>query len=139
MPNSVSVKFPLTPAERSRLYRQRVRPPRCRLKIRVSDATIKGLVQRGYLGPDESDDHQAIRQALSLFVWDALPGAPRQTASKAAKRLGIGKVPKKVHEHLQRRHDYIGVPQPLRCAVSYGLHGPRRRILTAWARSLNIP
>jgi hypothetical protein len=70
---------------------QAISVPMLSLKIRVSDEKINRLVKRGYLGPNEVDDAQAIRQALSLFVWDALLGAPRQTASKAAKRLGGGK------------------------------------------------
>jgi hypothetical protein len=94
-PNSASNplhnKLPLSPAERLRLYHKRFPVPRLSLKIRVSDEKINRLVKRGYLGPNEVDDAQAIRQALSLFLWDALLGAPRQTASKAAKRIGGGK------------------------------------------------
>ena len=55
------------------------------LEIMVSDENINGLVKRGYLDLDEIDDAQAIREALSLFLWDALLGAPRQIASEAAK------------------------------------------------------
>jgi len=92
MPNSASrnsgTRLPLWRAERLRLYRRRFHGPRRRLKIRVSDKNVNNLAKRGYLGPDELDDEQAIRQALSLFLWDALLGAPRQTASNAAKRLG---------------------------------------------------
>ena len=86
MRNSVSAKFPLCPAERSRLYHQRFRPPRHPLKIRVSDENINSLVQRGYLGPNELDDGQAIRQALSLFLWDSLLGAGRQITRQSAKK-----------------------------------------------------
>ena len=87
MRNSVSAEFPLSPAERSRLYRQRFRPPRHRLRIRVSDENINDLVKRGYLGPDEFDDDQAISQALSLFLWDSLLGAQRQIAGPRDKRV----------------------------------------------------
>jgi hypothetical protein len=55
------------------------------------DENINNLTKRGYLGRDELDDPQAISQAVSLFIWDALYGAPRQIASKGAKRLGSGK------------------------------------------------
>ena len=75
---------PLSPAERARLYRRRFRGPRHSREIRVSDENINRLVKRGYLALDEIDDAQAIREALSLFLWDALLGAPRQIASKVA-------------------------------------------------------
>ena len=88
MPNSVSGKFPLSSAERSRLYRQRFSASSESLNIRVTDERINGLAKRGYLGPDEVDDRQAISQALSLFLWGVLFGAPRQIARKGAKRLG---------------------------------------------------
>jgi hypothetical protein len=78
-------------AERLRLYRRRFHGSSERLKIRVSDENINNLAKRGYLGPDELDHEEAIRQALSLFLWDALFGAPRQIARKGAKRLGSGK------------------------------------------------
>jgi hypothetical protein len=84
MPNSASVNsditFPLSPAERSRLYRRRFPVPRLSRKVWISDEKINGLVKRGYLAPDELDDTQAIKEALSLFLWDALLGVPRQTA-----------------------------------------------------------
>ena len=85
MRNSVSAKHPLSPAERSRLYRQRIRPPKRRFKIRVTKANIAGLVKRGYLGSNEFEDDRAIRQALGLFLWDSLLGAQRQIASGAQK------------------------------------------------------
>jgi hypothetical protein len=92
MPNSASsnsgTRLPLWRAERLRLYRRRFHGPRRRLKIRVSDKNINNLAKRGYLGPDELDDERAISQALRLFLWDALLGDRRQTATKTAKRLG---------------------------------------------------
>ena len=95
MPNSASsnsgTRLPLWRAERFRLYRRQFPGPSERLKIRVRDENINNLAKRGYLGPDELDDRQAISQAVSLFIWDALYGAPRQIASKGAKRLGSGK------------------------------------------------
>jgi hypothetical protein len=106
MPNSASsnsrTAFPLSPAERSRLYcrRFRVRGGRAtirasRVKIRVSDDNLNGLVKRGYLGSNELDDVQATKEALSLFLWDKLQKSPkrapdarrlRRIASKRAKR-----------------------------------------------------
>jgi hypothetical protein len=92
MPNSASrnsgTAFPLSPAERSRLYHQRFPVPRKSRKIKISDEKIYKLVKRGYLGPNELDDAQAVREALSLFLCDALLGVPRHIASKGAKRLG---------------------------------------------------
>jgi hypothetical protein len=91
MPNSASgnsgTRLRLWRAERLRLYRRRFHGPSERLKIRVSDENINNLAKRGYLGPDELDHEEAIRQALSLFLWDALFGAPRQIARKGAKRF----------------------------------------------------
>jgi len=95
MPNSASsnsgTRLPLWRAERLRLYRRQFPGPSERLKIRVRDENINNLARRGYLGPDELDDPQAISQAVSLFIWDVLYGAPGQIASKRAKRLGSGK------------------------------------------------
>jgi hypothetical protein len=92
MPNSASgnsdVSLPLSRAERLRHYRRRFPGPGRRLKVRLSDKRINGLVKRGYLGPNELDNERAISQALRLFLWDALIGDRRQTATKAAKRLG---------------------------------------------------
>jgi hypothetical protein len=106
MSNSASgnsgITLPLSPAERSRLYRRRfrVRGGRVtlrgsRVKIRVSDDNLNGLVKRGYLGSNELDDVQATKEALSLFLWDRLQKSPkrapdarrsRRIASKRAKR-----------------------------------------------------
>src|ERR1700749_1412669 len=98
MPNCTSrnsgTRLPLWRAERLRLYRRRFPGPSERLKIRVRGENISNLAKRGYLGPDELDDPQAISQAVRLFIWDALYGAPRQIASKGAKRLGSGKSPR---------------------------------------------
>jgi hypothetical protein len=62
--------------------------PRKSRKVWISDEKINRLVKRGYLAPNELDDTQAIKEALSLFVWDALSGVPRQIVSKGSKRLG---------------------------------------------------
>jgi hypothetical protein len=98
MPNCTSrnsgTRLPLWRAERLRLYRRQFSGPSERLKIRVRDENINCLARRGYLGPDELDDPQAISQAVRLFIWDALYGAPLQIASKGAKRSGSGKSPR---------------------------------------------
>jgi hypothetical protein len=76
MPNSVSgnsnTTVRLSPSERSRLYRRRFPAPRLSRKVWISDEKINRLVKRGYLAPNELDDTRAIKEALSLFVWDAL-------------------------------------------------------------------
>jgi len=58
--------------ERARRYRQALRGPRRRLKIRINDERIRALVKRAYLGPNERDDPKAIRQAITLFLRDSL-------------------------------------------------------------------
>jgi hypothetical protein len=78
----------LSPSERSRLYRRRFPVPRLSRQVWISDEKINALVKRGYLAPNELDDAQAIKEALSLFVWDALSGVPCQIVSKGSKRLG---------------------------------------------------
>ena len=83
MPNSASgnsdVSLPLSRAERLRHYRRRFPGPGRRLKVRLN-----GLVKRGYLGPNELDNERAIRQALSLFLWDALIGPRHQIEGRAS-------------------------------------------------------
>jgi hypothetical protein len=92
MSNSASgnsdVSLPLSRAERLRDYRRRFPGPGRRFYLRVTRKRVNALVKRGYLGSNELDNERAILQALSLFLWDALLGDRRQTASKAAKRLG---------------------------------------------------
>jgi hypothetical protein len=53
-------------------YRRRFPVPRLSRKVWISDEKINRLVKRGYLAPNELDDTGAIKEALSLFVWDAL-------------------------------------------------------------------
>jgi hypothetical protein len=101
MPNSASdnsrTAFPLSPAERSRLYRRRFRVRRgratirgSRVKIRVSDDNLNGLVKRGYLGPNELDDVQATKEALSLFLWDKLQKSPKRAPdARRLRRIAI--------------------------------------------------
>lgn len=92
MPNSASrnsgTRFPLWRAERLRQYHRRFPGPGRRLKVRITRRRVNALLKRGYLGPNELYNERAISQALRLFLWDALTGDRRQTATKAAKRLG---------------------------------------------------
>jgi hypothetical protein len=92
MPNSKSdssdVSLPRSRAERLRDYRRRFPGPGRRFYLGVSRKRVNALMKRGYLGTNERDDERAIGQALRLFLWDALIGDRRQTATKAAKRLG---------------------------------------------------
>jgi hypothetical protein len=80
------VKSSLSPAERSRLYLRRFRGKRATHTIRVSDKNINGQLKRGYLGPNEVNDVQAIKQAVSLFLWDSLQKSPKR--APGARRLG---------------------------------------------------
>jgi hypothetical protein len=89
-----NVSLPLSRAERLRQYHRRFPGPGRRLNVRLTDKRINGLVKRGYLGPNELDNERAISQALRLFLWDALIGDRRQTATKAVKRLGDRKSPR---------------------------------------------
>jgi hypothetical protein len=59
----------------------------------MTDKTIRGLIKRGYLGPEERDNLTAIRQAMSLFLWDDLREKPKTKRTKkrphAAPRLRV--------------------------------------------------
>jgi hypothetical protein len=93
MSNSASgnsnVSLPLSRAERLRQYCRRFPGPGGRrLKVRITRKRVNALLKRGYLGPNELDNERAISQALRLFLWDALIGDRRQTATKTAKRSG---------------------------------------------------
>jgi len=85
---AVHANLPLSPAERAQRYRLRLRevrrdPRRQRLPIRITDQIIKGLVKHGYLGPQERENLTAIRQAVSLVIWDELPKLPKRKRTKA--------------------------------------------------------
>jgi hypothetical protein len=72
---TIRTNMPLSRAERAHRYRQwlrKLRGPIFRRRIRVTDKSIKGLVKRGYLWPEERENSTAIRQAVSLFLRDAL-------------------------------------------------------------------
>jgi hypothetical protein len=72
---------PLSPAEREQRYRQalqQLRNPRPTLQIGITEDMVRGLLKRGYLGPDECDDLNALRQAVTVFcssriIRDILP------------------------------------------------------------------
>jgi hypothetical protein len=60
----------LSKAERARRYRQglrELRGPTFLRRIRMTDKTVRGLIKRGYLGPEERDNLTAIQQAMSLL------------------------------------------------------------------------
>ena len=68
-PGSVTTRInpPLSPAEREQRYRQALRElrdprrdPRPTLQIGITEDMVRGLLKRGYLGPDECDD----------FIWE---------------------------------------------------------------------
>ena len=92
MPNCTSrnsgTRFPFWRAERLRQYRRRFPSPGRRVNVRITRKRVNALLKRGYLGRNELDNERAISQALRLFLWDTLIGDRRQTATKAAKRLG---------------------------------------------------
>jgi hypothetical protein len=92
VPNSASgnsgISLRRSRAERLRQYCRRFPSPRRRVNVRTTRKRVNALLKRGYLGPNELDNERAISQALRLFLWDALIGDRRQTAPKAAKRLG---------------------------------------------------
>jgi hypothetical protein len=71
---------PLSSAEREQRYRQalrelrdpralrELRDPRPTLQIGITEDMVRGLLKRGYLGPDECDDLNALRQAVTLYL-----------------------------------------------------------------------
>ena len=72
---TIRTNTPLTSAELAHRYRQglpKLRRPIFRRRIRVTNKIIRGLVKRGYLGPRQRENPTAVRQAVKLFVWDAL-------------------------------------------------------------------
>ena len=71
---------PLSPAEREQRYRQalrELRDPRPTLQIGITEDMVRGLLKRGYLGPDECDDLNALQQAVILFIWDTIRKTPK--------------------------------------------------------------
>jgi hypothetical protein len=71
---------PLSPAEREQRYRRVLRDsrrPRRYYDIEITGTMVKGLLRRGYLGPDECLDLNALRQAVTLFISDTLGKTPK--------------------------------------------------------------
>jgi hypothetical protein len=74
---------PLSPAEREQRYRRVLRElresgrPRRYYDIEITGTMVKGLLKRGYLGPDECLDLNALRQAVTLFISDTLGKTPK--------------------------------------------------------------
>jgi hypothetical protein len=54
-----------------------LRDPRPTLQIGITEDMVRGLLKRGYLGPDECDDLKALRQAVTLFIWDTIRKTPK--------------------------------------------------------------
>jgi hypothetical protein len=86
---------PLSPAEREQRYRRVLREsrrPRRYYDIEITGTMVKGILKRGYLGPDECDDLNALRQAVILFISDTLgktlkpkrPDGPGPTVNASA-------------------------------------------------------
>jgi hypothetical protein len=78
-PGSPSTRFSLSPAERSKLYLRRFGGRRGTHRIKITDQTVRGLLKRGYLGPNELDDIKAIKQAVNLFLCDSLSKPPARS------------------------------------------------------------
>jgi hypothetical protein len=76
-----SLNTALSRAELEHRYRKglrKLRGPTFLRRIRMTDKTVRGLIKRGYLGPEERDNLTAIQQAMSLFLWDDLREQPEQ-------------------------------------------------------------
>jgi hypothetical protein len=72
-PNVVSpTKAPRSAAERMRLYRRRRRQGMLSVRVRLGAVDIAGLVKRGYLEPQFTEDLAAIEEAADAFISDAL-------------------------------------------------------------------
>jgi hypothetical protein len=63
-----------SPAERMRLYRKRQRRGERCVRIPIGPAEIDRLIEKGYLGPGEREDLDALEFAASSFISDALLG-----------------------------------------------------------------
>jgi hypothetical protein len=85
---TIRTNMPLSRAELARRYREglrKLRRPIFRRRIGVTNKTIRGLVKRGYLRPEERENSTAIHQAVNLFVWDEL--LERRKPKRTKKRL----------------------------------------------------
>jgi hypothetical protein len=81
---------PLSPAEREQRYRQalrELRDPRPTLQIGITEDMVRGLLKRGYLGPDECDDLNALQQAVILFISDTLRKTPKPNRKAEDKEI----------------------------------------------------
>jgi hypothetical protein len=59
---------PLSPAERTRLYRKRRRQGMLSVRVRPGPVDIAELVKRRYLEPEAREDLNAIEQAADAFI-----------------------------------------------------------------------
>ncbi len=70
--NAQAATEPRSGAERMRLFRRRRRQGMLSVRIRLGATDIAGLVKRGYLGLEVSEDLNAIEEAADAFISDAL-------------------------------------------------------------------
>jgi hypothetical protein len=72
---TIPTNTPLSRAELTHRYRQglrELRGPIFQRRIRVTNKIIRGLMKRGYLGPEQRENPIAVRHAVNLLVWEAL-------------------------------------------------------------------
>jgi hypothetical protein len=63
---------PQSGAERMRRYRKRQRDGERCVRILIGRAEIDRLIDKGYLGPEEREDADALEFAASSFISEAL-------------------------------------------------------------------
>ena len=61
-------------AARMRVCRLRQRRGTRCVRVAISPTEIDGLIAKGYLGPEEREDREAIGAAASWFLSDVLAG-----------------------------------------------------------------
>jgi hypothetical protein len=62
-------------AERMRRYRKRQRRGQRCVRILIGPAEIDRLIDKGYLGPEEREDAEALQFAASSFISETLRGS----------------------------------------------------------------
>jgi hypothetical protein len=62
-------------AERMRRYRKRQRRGQRCVRILIGPAEIDRLIDKGYLGPEEREDVEALQFAASSFISETLRGS----------------------------------------------------------------
>jgi hypothetical protein len=64
-----------SPAARMKLYRERRRRGQRCVRIFIGPAEIDRLIDKGYLGPGEREDAEALQFAASSLISQALLGS----------------------------------------------------------------